>query len=125
MAVIATRQQLYDPSSTPNGKKAPTLFETASEIIEEDGVAGLWTGLKPGLVLTVNPAITYGVFERVKGVVVAASIASGGAGMSPGMAFLTGVLSKTLATVVTYPYIFVSGPNRSPSLQIKRAVDEE
>jgi hypothetical protein len=70
VAVIATRQQLYEKQ---DDKPAPTLMETANEIIDEDGIAGLWTGLKPGLVLTVNPAITYGVFERVKGVVVAAN----------------------------------------------------
>lgn len=117
VAVIATRQQLYEAPTTSGqptaggagrGKpgRAPTFFETAHEIIDEDGIAGLWTGLKPGLVLTVNPAITYGVFERVKGVVVTAK---GGDGrLTPGTAFLLGVLSKTLATVVTYPYIFVS-----------------
>ncbi len=111
VAVIATRQQLYEAPAAGQGKKQaarpPTFFETAHEIIDEDGVAGLWTGLKPGLVLTVNPAITYGVFERVKGVVLAAK--SGDGRLTPGTAFLLGVLSKTLATVVTYPYIFVSG----------------
>jgi hypothetical protein len=85
------------------------LVDTAREIIAEDGVTGLWTGLKPGLVLTANPAITYGVFERVKGILVAAQVAAGAeARLTPGRSFLLGILSKTLATVVTYPYIFVS-----------------
>lgn len=106
VAVIATRQQLH---TSDNGSKSPGLLDTAREIIAEDGVTGLWTGLKPGLVLTVNPAITYGVFERVKGILIAAQVAAGAeARLTPGRSFLIGILSKTLATVVTYPYIFVS-----------------
>lgn len=106
VAVIATRQQLH---TSGHGVKSPGLFDTAREIIAEDGVTGLWTGLKPGLVLTANPAITYGVFERVKGIMIAAQVAAGAEGrLTPGRSFLIGVLSKTLATVVTYPYIFVS-----------------
>jgi len=60
----------------------------------------LWRGLKPSLVLTVNPAITYGMFERLKTVLL-----SEGEAVGPGKAFVLGAASKTLATVVTYPYI--------------------
>jgi hypothetical protein len=59
--------------------------------------------------LTVNPAITYGVFERLKAVVLAREGRIGGR-LSVGESFWIGVGSKTLATVVTYPYIFVSRP---------------
>lgn len=104
VAVIATRQQMNDSE----GSKSPSLLETAKEILEEDGVTGLWKGLKPGLVLTVNPAITYGVFERVKGTMLAAQVLAGddSGRLTPLKSFALGVLSKTLATVATYPYIF-------------------
>jgi adenine nucleotide transporter 17 len=88
-----------------------SFWDVGSEIVREEGVTGLWLGIKPGLVLTVNPAITYGVFERVKSVLLlaqekAASAAVPSSGkLTPGMNFLVGALSKTLATVVTYPYI--------------------
>jgi adenine nucleotide transporter 17 len=121
VAVIATRQQLYerDASKGNTQTRDPSMFDTARDIIEESGVTGLWTGLKPGLVLTVNPAITYGVFEKLKGMVLAAAAvrAAGSSGdeevakalnLGPGWSFLLGMTSKTLATVVTYPYIFVS-----------------
>lgn len=107
VAVIATRQQLWVPAAgSAKGAKEPNFFETANEIIAESGITGLWTGLKPGLVLTVNPAITYGVFERLK----TWRLAEKGIGAKLGVAeaFWCGVASKTLATVVTYPYIFVS-----------------
>ena len=105
VAVIATRQQLYIPPASSPKQQAPSLVETAREIIAASGLTGLWTGLKPGLVLTVNPAITYGVFERMKTLTLGRT---GKAKLSLGEAFLIGVGSKTLATVVTYPYIFVS-----------------
>lgn len=73
----------------------------AREIIEEEGVTGLWLGIKPGLVLTVNPAITYGAYERVKSLILLAKTKSGSNGkLTPAMSFLIGALSKTLATVV-------------------------
>lgn len=88
-----------------------SFWGVGREIVREEGVTGLWLGIKPGLVLTVNPAITYGVFERIKSVLLlaqekAASAAAPSNGkLTPGMNFIVGALSKTLATVVTYPYI--------------------
>ena len=64
-------------------------------------MTGLWLGLKPGLVLTVNPAITYGMYERVKSVMLLAKGETNvNAKLSPWMAFTVGALSKALATVV-------------------------
>jgi len=87
-----------------------SFWDVGKEIVREEGVTGLWLGIKPGLVLTINPAITYGVFERIKSILVLAQEKAAAAGPSngklpPGMNFLVGALSKTLATVVTYPYI--------------------
>lgn len=88
-----------------------SFWNVGREIVREEGVTGLWLGIKPGLVLTVNPAITYGVFERIKSVLLlarekAASVTAPSNGkLAPGTNFLIGALSKTLATVVTYPYI--------------------
>ncbi|KAM0749839.1 mitochondrial carrier [Meredithblackwellia eburnea MCA 4105] len=92
VSVIATRQQLSD--------KAVSFMTTLRAILADDGITGLWRGLKPSLVLTVNPAITYGMFERLK-----LALLKEGEKMTPGKAFYIGALSKTLATVVTYPYI--------------------
>lgn len=116
VSVIATRQQVGRSATTSNGdasSKKPSevvddsFFGVAREIIREDGVTGLWLGIKPGLVLTVNPAITYGMFERIKNLILLAKAKTGSNDkLTPGQSFLVGALSKTLATVVTYPYIF-------------------
>ncbi|CAZ85177.1 unnamed protein product [Tuber melanosporum] len=95
VAVVTTRQQTRPYSAEPLG-----LFATAQEVIGEDGVSGLWRGLKASLVLVVNPAITYGCYQRLKQI-----LFNGRDRLSPGEAFLLGALSKSLATLATQPLI--------------------
>ncbi|ORY51841.1 mitochondrial carrier [Rhizoclosmatium globosum] len=100
IAVITTRQQ-----TAPQDERQ-SFFATFHDIMEHEGVAGLWKGFKASMVLCSNPAITYGMFERVKAVWLKRRAALGKAGgLGSGEVFLIGALSKTLATVVTYPYI--------------------
>jgi hypothetical protein len=61
VAVVTTRQQ------TQHKAERKGLIDTARDVINsEDGVTGLWRGLKASLVLVVNPSITYGAYERLK-----------------------------------------------------------
>lgn len=100
VSVIATRQQVGRQDN--NEGVDLSFLGVARDIIKEDGVTGLWLGIQPGLVLTVNPAITYGMFERVKSMMLAAKATAGAStGMTPGLSFVVGALSKTLATVVS------------------------
>ncbi len=93
IGVCTTRQQ------TASIIKRKSLIGTAREVIGEDGITGLWRGLKPSLILCSNPAITYGVFAVLKKRIV------GTGKLTPAQAFTIGALCKTIATVVTYPYI--------------------
>lgn len=111
VAVIATRQQVSTSKAlTPEEKaagvkrKGDSFLDVARDIVNEDGVGGLWLGIKPSLILTVNPAITYGLFERVKSLVLFNEPA--GAKMSPMKSFVVGALSKSLATVVSITPLF-------------------
>lgn len=89
IAVITTRQQTLPPNEqTP-------FFHSISKIIDDDGYKGLWRGLQASLVLCINPAITYGLFERLK------SILEKKRSLTSLDAFCIGAVSKTLATVVT------------------------
>ncbi|CAG8607040.1 13073_t:CDS:2 [Dentiscutata heterogama] len=92
VSVVTTRQQ----TSTITERKS--LTNTVKEIVSEDGIIGLWKGLGPSLVLCVNPAITYGAFERFKDIMLKKNF-----NLTPGLIFWLGALSKTIATVVTYP----------------------
>ncbi|CDM27111.1 hypothetical protein DTO013E5_4293 [Penicillium roqueforti] len=95
VAVITTRQQ-----TQPKGDKKG-LIETGREVVEsEDGWTGLWRGLKASLILVVNPAITYGAYQRLKEV-----IFPGKNNLKPWEAFLLGAMSKALATIATQPLI--------------------
>jgi len=110
VSVIATRQQLGAPKKGKGKAEEEhdgSFLGVAREIIREEGITGLWLGLKPGLVLTVNPAITYGVFERIKGAVLLSREKAGDTNTSlgPGLSFVLGATSKSLATVVRWRII--------------------
>ena len=111
VAVITTRQQ-----TQPRGDKKG-LFETGKEVVNsEDGYSGLWRGLKASLVLVVNPAITYGAYQRLRDLIFPGRLA-----LRPWEAFcrvflllpfslltyviVLGALSKSLATIATQPLI--------------------
>lgn len=77
VAVVTTRQQ------TQSKAERKGMLATAREVIDgEDGVSGLWRGLKASLVLVVNPSITYGAYERLKPL-----LFPGGQPLSPWQAF--------------------------------------
>lgn len=61
VSVVTTRQQ------TQYKAEKKGLYDTGLEVVQgEDGWTGLWRGLKASLVLVVNPAITYGAYERLR-----------------------------------------------------------
>lgn len=95
VAVVTTRQQ-----TRPINAPYVGLMDTAREVIAEDGMSGLWRGLKASLVLVVNPAITYGSYQRFKEV-----LYPNKARLSPFESFLLGAMSKAVATCATQPLI--------------------
>lgn len=113
ISVVTTRQQ----TQTKEEKKG--MIDTARDVINgEDGVSGLWRGLKASLVLCVNPAITYGAYQRLRTI-----LFPGKANLKPWEAFrkyfvhhvnhhiltcelaVLGAISKSLATIATQPLI--------------------
>ncbi|EKD13047.1 uncharacterized protein L3040_007128 [Drepanopeziza brunnea f. sp. 'multigermtubi'] len=95
VAVITTRQQ------TQKKGERKGMLDTAKDVVHsEDGWTGLWRGLKASLVLVVNPAITYGAYQRLR-----EAMFPGKLNLRPGEAFLLGAISKSLATIATQPLI--------------------
>lgn len=95
VAVVTTRQQ------TVSKAERKGLIATGREVVNsEDGWTGLWRGLKASLVLVVNPAITYGAYQRLREV-----IFPGKTNLRPWEAFILGSVSKALATIATQPLI--------------------
>jgi len=106
LAVIATRQQ------TASRRERKDMMGTANDIVQHEGVAALWKGtftecftktlgLKASLVLCSNPAITYGMFERMKSLLLERRPRKGNA-LSAMEVFLLGAISKSMATITTY-----------------------
>lgn len=112
VSVITTRQQ----TQTKAEKKG--FIDTGREVVNsEDGWSGLWRGLKASLVLVVNPAITYGAYQRLKQILFPRKdnlhpweafgmsiLAISLKGYANPIAVL-GALSKALATIATQPLI--------------------
>ncbi|KAI0238277.1 hypothetical protein L0F63_006601 [Massospora cicadina] len=96
VSVAVTRQQ-----TTPCESRK-SMLGTWAEILREDGYSGLWRGLKPSLVLVVNPSITYGVFEKLKGYWLNLQ---GRRNLTSFEIFTFGAIAKAVATILTYPYI--------------------
>lgn len=113
VAVVTTRQQ------TQSKEERKGLLDTAKDVIEsEDGVFGLWRGLKASLVLVVNPAITYGAYERLK-----VLFFPGKSNLKPweafGKLYLKTMFSRTLTNSLNLPsprsYVKVSGHDCNPT----------
>ncbi|KAF0277332.1 hypothetical protein FOG50_01782 [Hanseniaspora uvarum] len=79
-----------------------TLVGIIKEIIKEDGFKALFKGLKPALILVLNPVIQYSIFEQMKN-----AIYDSRDDITPKMSFVLGALSKIVATVLTYPTITI------------------
>ncbi|KAH7360556.1 mitochondrial carrier domain-containing protein [Rhexocercosporidium sp. MPI-PUGE-AT-0058] len=95
VAVVTTRQQ------TQKKGERKGMIDTARDVVNsEDGWSGLWRGLKASLVLVVNPAITYGAYQRLREIMYPGKL-----NLRPGEAFLLGAMSKSLATIATQPLI--------------------
>ncbi|KAL2215091.1 mitochondrial carrier domain-containing protein [Thermoascus aurantiacus ATCC 26904] len=109
VAVVVTRQQTREL-----GAARKSIWETLTEIVQgEDGWRGLWKGLKVNLILVVNPMITYGVYQWLRG-----NLLRVRRELRPVDAFVLGALSKVLATIFTHPLIVAKAmlqADRKPS----------
>lgn len=92
IGVITTQQQ--------TDKTHKSLYQLTKDILDQDGVCGLWKGLRVSLVLCINPSITYGSYERLKQILYANKEYLG-----PLESFSIGVLAKSMATIATQPLI--------------------
>ncbi|KAK4885776.1 hypothetical protein RN001_002047 [Aquatica leii] len=70
------------------------LMDGLTHITKTEGFGALWSGIQPSLMLVINPALQFAVYEALKrNVSSKTSIA----------VFLMGALSKAVSTIATYP----------------------
>lgn len=83
----------------PDGKG---VTAHAQDLFSE-GSAGMWRGMGVSSILTLNPALTFAVFDAIKARLTKALGAP--KHLSAAQAFVIGSVAKTIATILTYPLI--------------------
>lgn len=111
---IVTRKQAAvfiasrTPPSSPNLSnpksiftKSPSASEIAHDILKSQGYLGFWSGYSASLVLTLNPSLTFFLFETFKRLMLPRARRD-----NPPVAatFLMAAVSKACASAVTYPF---------------------
>lgn len=86
---------------TVKGKNNSNTLKTLIEIVKNDGIKTLFSGVLPALILVLNPIIQYTIFEQLKNIINKRKPNS----MTSLHAFFIGALGKLIATGSTYPYI--------------------
>jgi hypothetical protein len=100
---IVTRKQtaslLSSRSSTSSPE--PTVSDITSTIRKEKGLQGFWSGYSASLVLTLNPSLTFFLYEFFK-----RSFLPHSQRDNPGakLTFLMAAMSKAIASTTTYPF---------------------
>ncbi|KAG5175593.1 mitochondrial carrier domain-containing protein, partial [Tribonema minus] len=107
-------------AAAPANRKAPGLIGTLCLVYKEDGLAGLWAGTVPSLVLVTNPIIQFVAYDYLKRVLLGVRAARGGAAQAKLQlraheAFVLGAIAKALATVLTYPLQLAQSKMRAAS----------
>ncbi|XP_020788981.1 peroxisomal membrane protein PMP34 [Boleophthalmus pectinirostris] len=74
------------------------IFDAFSQIIANEGVGTLWNGLVPSLILVMNPAVQFMIYEAMK-----RRAGKGGRKISSAEIFLIGAIAKAIAATATYP----------------------
>lgn len=89
------------PAAAAQGPKPYTgVYDCLTRIVQEEGVASLWKGVGPSLILVSNPTIQFSVYERLK---IILEKRRGDANFTPTQFFVMGAIAKAVATVFTYP----------------------
>ncbi|KAF7507917.1 hypothetical protein GJ744_009951 [Endocarpon pusillum] len=102
-----TSNQSINASSTDPGQprhnsiKAPSTADIAHDIFQQKGISGFWSGYSAALVLTLNPSLTFFLFETFKRLLLPRSKR---ASPPPLATFLMAAISKACASSVTYPF---------------------
>ncbi|XP_075880309.1 peroxisomal membrane protein PMP34 [Nelusetta ayraudi] len=74
------------------------IFDAFSQIISNEGVRALWNGTLPSLILVINPAMQFMIYEAMK-----RKAGKGGRKISSAEIFVIGAVAKAIATTATYP----------------------
>ncbi|KAF9358506.1 hypothetical protein BGX26_001601 [Mortierella sp. AD094] len=145
--VVTTRQQVMgkqqqqQQQQTQSGGKPATAAAGGKvsarsiirEIYAQDGILGFWAGYAPTVILSINPSITYFLFETFKKIIIdrqtttanasgsaSKSVLAAAASLTSLQIFFISAFSKATASFLTYPLILTK-----TKLQTKSEEEED
>ena len=102
---IVTRMQTSSMLEARSEEKVAgrpaTVGSIAAQIRSEKGLQGFWSGYSASLILTLNPSLTFFLFETFKRTLLSRAQR---ADPSPQATFLLAAISKAIASTITYPF---------------------
>lgn len=75
------------------------IFDAFKQIIRDEGVGSLWNGTLPSLLLVLNPAIQFMIYEGLKRQLRKGTLRE----LTAIEVFMIGAVAKAVATTITYP----------------------
>ena len=102
IANIVTRKQasaMTSAQSEDSGKE-PSTSQIAHDIFDQKGILGFWSGYSASLILTLNPSLTFFLFETFKRLLPASQRSNPPAAAT----FFMAAFSKACASALTYPF---------------------
>ncbi|KAF9140753.1 hypothetical protein BGX30_006060 [Mortierella sp. GBA39] len=119
---LSQQQQQQQPQGYPGTTGKAQKVSARSiirEIYAQDGITGFWAGYAPTVILSINPSITYFLFETIKKTILARqlkaahsgspspskSVLAAAASLTSLQIFFISACSKAIASFLTYPLI--------------------
>ncbi|GFR87862.1 peroxisomal membrane protein PMP34-like [Elysia marginata] len=99
-AKLHTEHYKKKTDDAPNSRRYSGILDCLLKIIQAEGVAKLWGGTVPSLLLATNPAIQFAVYEALKRYFRRILKVPELSGL---LYFILGAVAKATATVITYP----------------------
>ncbi|KAI4269452.1 MAG: hypothetical protein L6R38_007466 [Xanthoria sp. 2 TBL-2021] len=124
IANIVTRQQAASMMfrTQPQTSRQSSIRKTALQIRNERGLQGFWSGYSASLVLTLNPSLTFFLFETLMRLLVPRNRRSD----PPAQAtFLIAAVSKAVASTITYPFSLAKSQAQASSKSVSERKDDE
>ncbi|KAI8595058.1 mitochondrial carrier domain-containing protein [Dissophora ornata] len=127
--VVTTRQQ----------KSKVSARSIVRDIYAQDGILGFWAGYAPTVILSINPSITYFLFETIKKFIVtrqtqavtaagkspSKSVLAAAASLTSLQIFFISACSKAIASFLTYPLILTKTKLQTKSEQEEEEDDDD
>ena len=98
--IVTRKKTAAIVSARSSSTSSESIADIASAIHAEKGILGFWSGYSASLVLTLNPSITFFLYEFFKRCLPRSRREDPGARMT----FLMAAVSKAVASTITYPF---------------------